>query len=55
MSDLSVYIDLIGNIGFPILLVFYLLNRTEKKLDTIIQLMTESLNLLKPLSQVQPT
>lgn len=49
MIDPSNYIDLIGNIGFPIVIVFYLLFRFETRLDKIIALLEEGLQRLYPL------
>ncbi|WP_084030275.1 YvrJ family protein [Atopobacter phocae] len=39
MSDTTFLIDLISNFGFPVVIVFYLLNRFERRLDTIIDLL----------------
>ncbi|WP_342471484.1 YvrJ family protein [Metasolibacillus sp. FSL H7-0170] len=36
MTDYTNLINLISNVGFPILIAFYLLHRFEQKLDTLI-------------------
>ena len=38
--DLEQWISLVGNVGFPILVAFYLLIRFEKKIDNL----TEAIN-----------
>lgn len=35
-TELSSYIHLISNTGFPIVISMYLLNRMEKKLDKLV-------------------
>ncbi|MGP6139403.1 MULTISPECIES: YvrJ family protein [unclassified Jeotgalibaca] len=35
--ELLSYIEVISNTGFPIVISMYLLNRMEKKLDTLVQ------------------
>lgn len=36
MDMLDVWMQLIGNVGFPIFVSIYLMTRTEKKLDDLI-------------------
>lgn len=42
MEEYKNLIDLISNVGFPIMIAFYLLHRFEKKLDNLI----ENINIL---------
>ncbi|RLK64274.1 YvrJ family protein [Atopobacter sp. AH10] len=53
MPDPSIYIDLIGNLGFPIVIVFYLIFRFETRLDKIIHLLEDGLQQLFPLLQAK--
>ncbi|MGL4522269.1 MAG: YvrJ family protein [Bacilli bacterium] len=34
------WLDSLGNVGFPIVITFYLLFRIEKKLDSVVQQLT---------------
>lgn len=42
MTDYSNLMNLISNVGFPIVIAVYLLHRFEKKLDTLV----ENINIL---------
>lgn len=42
MEEYKNLIELISNVGFPIIIAFYLLHRFEKKLDNLI----DNINLL---------
>lgn len=37
MTDYTNLINLISNVGFPIVIAIYLLHRFEKKLDTLVE------------------
>lgn len=37
MTDYTSLINLISNVGFPIVIAIYLLHRFEKKLDTLVK------------------
>lgn len=37
MADYTVLINLISNVGFPIVIAIYLLHRFERKLDTLVE------------------
>lgn len=37
MTDYTNVINLISNVGFPIVIAIYLLHRFEKKLDTLVE------------------
>ena len=36
METMDVWMQLIGNVGFPIFVAVYLMTRTEKKIDDLI-------------------
>lgn len=37
MTDYTALINLVSNVGFPIVIAIYLLHRFERKLDTLVE------------------
>lgn len=45
--EASDWIDLISNVGFPIVVTFYVLTRLEKKIDKLIEVVDRGLSELR--------
>ncbi|WP_084786605.1 YvrJ family protein [Bacillus tuaregi] len=51
MGELNIWLEAIGNVGFPVLVTFYLLMRFEKKIDILTETIDKLIEITRKIEE----